>query len=631
MKKQDVNNISFLKKQIIFSVLLIIFGSIISYHPLLDAKFTNWDDDRYVINNPDIRQISNESIKTFFSKSYEGNYHPLTMLSYALDYHTAQLEPRQYHLTNILFHIINSLLVFWLVLLFNYRWESALIAGLLFAIHTLHVESVAWVSERKDVLYACFYFLSLILYVIYIKKNSTLLYIGAVLFFMLSILSKGMAVALCFTLIATDIYLGRNLKSKKVILEKIPFIIIAVIMGIVALHVQQIKAVDITANVFSFSQRIVIGGYGFIEYILKLIFPVNLSHFYPYPSSDGNLPAKFYFYFFIFLAFTFYLIYSFFKKKISKDIMYCYLFFLLNIFLVLQIIPVGEAIMADRYSYIASVGVFLFAGYVYESFFKTKHFKIIYFIGIMLYAVLLISFTRERCKVWDNSISLWDDMIKKYPVVAMAYDNRGLAKADAKKYDDAIADYNKAIVINKKYCKSYNNMGVAKILSGKHQEAINDFTKAIEIDTGFIAAYQNRAKARQDINDYNNALADYTKLLSLNVKSPEVYGGIGWAKYFLKEYNSSIEYYNKAVSLDPSDPHYLSNRGLSKSELKDYEGAMSDYQKAIASDNKFHTAYFNIGVLKFNTGKKSDACEYFFKAKELGNKDAENIIEKYCK
>jgi len=560
-KQKELNIFS---AKIIFSVALIILAVVISYHPALDAGFTNWDDDKYILNNSDILHVSKANIQKFFSESYMGNYHPLTMLSYAVDHDVAKLRPGQYHFTNILFHAFNSLLVFWLVLVLMKRWECAFMAGLLFAVHTLHVESVAWVSERKDVLYAFFYFLSLIFYVNYVKRKRALLYIAALLIFILSVLSKGMAVTLCLTLIAIDFYLGRNLKSKTVILEKIPFVIIAFVMGLVAIHSQQINASNEKfLNLFSIGQRIVIGGYGFIEYIFKLVLPVQLSHFYPYPSTNGTLPLKCYIYFFIFLAFAFCLAYAFIKKKISKDILFCFLFFLIAVFPVLQIFPVGEAIMADRYIYVASAGFFIFAGSMVESVFKTNYSKVIYFSLITLYAVLLISFTRERCKVWKNSISLWDDMIIKYPAVPLAYNNRGIAKADAMKFDDAIADYRKAIAIDSTFFKAYYNMGLSKYQTRKLDEAIDHF--------------------------------------------------------------------NQAIKLDPDNPNYYSDKGLAESELKNNEAAMRDYEKAIALDKKFHRAYYNMGVLKFNTGKNAEACDYFFKAKEFGNKDAQGIIEKYCR
>ena len=559
----DINNEQVLfNYKTIMSALIIIVAGIISYQPALHAGFTNWDDDKYVVNNPDIQQLTSSTIKKYFSESYMGNYHPVTMLSFAIDYKLAKLNPRQFHLTNVIFHLLNSMLVFWLVLLLVRRWEAALIAGVLFGVHTLHVESVAWISERKDVLYAFFFFLSLIMYIIFVKKRKSFFYVTALLFFILSLLSKGMAVTLSITLIAVDFYLGRDLKSKTVILEKLPFLLIALVMGLVAVHVQQVSPVNTHLNVYSVLERVVIGGNGFVEYVLKLLIPVQLSHFYPYPEGK-NLPTQFYIYFFIFLITCLYLVYSFLNKKLRKIILFCFLFFLFNVIHVLQLFPVGEAIMADRYAYVSSAGFFLLLGSLYESFFKTTKFKIIYSISIFLYVILLVSLTRDRCNVWNNNLSLWNDMISKYPSVALAYNSRGIAHADAKNFTEAIADYTKALSNDKTYFKSYYNLGLAKYQTGRFQEAIDHF--------------------------------------------------------------------NEAIALDPANPNYYSDRGLAKSELKNYEGALSDYEKAIALDKIFQRAYYNIGVLKFNTGDRPEACLFFRRAKEFGNKDADAIIKQYCK
>ncbi|MBI4648195.1 MAG: hypothetical protein HY738_16830 [Bacteroidia bacterium] len=296
-----------LSKILLISVIAIL--CVISYLPAYKNNITNWDDDRYISKNPYITSLSFFNVKEIFSNFYFCNYHPLTMLSLALDYSIGGTSPFVFHFTNVLLHIINSLLVFWLVLLVLNDLKTAFFCGLLFGVHTLHVESVAWIAERKDVLYSLFYLLSFISYIKYIKltrkdalpkisacaiavtPNEVSLrvrvnyYLLSLVLFIMSVLSKGMAVTLPLVLIATDYFYNRKLLSKKIIAEKIPFLIISLIFGIIAILAQKTETAISGLESYRLDESIVFACYALFQYVLKLLLPAGLSSFYPYPSE----------------------------------------------------------------------------------------------------------------------------------------------------------------------------------------------------------------------------------------------------------------------------------------------------------------------------------------------------------
>ena len=225
------------KDKILCLIFLIVSMTAIVYYPSLNNGFINWDDNEYVGANMNIRSISWENIKDNFTSPYYGNYIPFTTLTYAVEYRLAKLNPRAYHATNLILHLFNCMLVFWFIYLFCGKEYVALIVALLFGIHPLHVESVAWVSERKDVLYSFFFLSSLISYTRYLKEKKVSYWSLSLLLFAASCLSKPMAVTLPLVLFLIDYLLHQKVEIKTLLL-KIPFISISLIFGIISLLTQ---------------------------------------------------------------------------------------------------------------------------------------------------------------------------------------------------------------------------------------------------------------------------------------------------------------------------------------------------------------------------------------------------------
>ncbi|MCD4746648.1 MAG: hypothetical protein K8R58_10145, partial [Bacteroidales bacterium] len=397
-----IKNIN-IKKNNLLWLLGILVLTFIAYFPVFQNNFlSTWDDNRYVLENPLIKSLSFQNIINIFTQYYDGHYHPLTQLSLAIDYQIAGLEPWIFHFTNFLLHLINTALVFYFIYILFKKPVIAIITALLFGINPMQVESVAWITERKNLLFAIFFFGSLISYVKYIKLEKRKYYYISLLLFLLSVLSKVMAISLSVTIIAIDFALNRKLLSKKVIIEKIPFFLLAIIFGIFAIFAQKSTwGEELSQNYYTFFERLLFASYAFIHYILKLIIPVNLSGYYPYPDiSNNSIPFQYWLYPIPVISIILAFIYS---LKRSRILSFAMLFYIINIFLLLKLfeVPAGDYIMADRYSYIASVGVFILIGIGFNYIINNKQqLKKILQIILIVYVLFLCLQTFNRTIIW---------------------------------------------------------------------------------------------------------------------------------------------------------------------------------------------------------------------------------------
>jgi Tfp pilus assembly protein PilF len=531
----------FKKKYQFYSVIFLLFIiSIVTFSPSLKNEFIDtWDDGVYVLNNQLLRDVSWQGILNIFKFNDEfqrltNNYHPITTFSLALNYQMSALNPSSYHLTNVITHGFNAILVFiFIYFLSKKRIWPAIIAGLLFSIHPMHVESVSWISERKDVLYTFLFIAGLISYLKYLEDGKIWKLLITLILFIFSCLSKAMAVPFPFVLLLID-YFQRRKFSMKLIYEKIPFIVIAIIIGIMSVNLQSTTAIN-KFETFTLYQRIIHASYGFITYIFKFINPSNLSAFYPYPSitQTGQLPFIFRISPYICLIIAALIIWLITKKKeIPRIIVFGILFYLFTIALVLQFVSVGRAIIADRYTYIPYIGLSFIVGMLADYYIQKKSSdKYIGYFIISITLILSIVFafkTTERTKVWKNNISLWSNAIEQNPDVRLnfIYEKRARTYLEKDLYELALKDYNtiatndikddnamerigyiygayyneleksityleKANKINPKNLAVLKNLGVAMGMKGEHQNSLTYFLKAYEINKTDSVLLQN--------------------------------------------------------------------------------------------------------------------------------------------
>jgi len=617
------------------TIIIILIVTLATYFISLNNDFTaNWDDGGYVLDNKTITSINSTNLHTIFTEFYKGNYHPLTTLSYAIEYSLVGVSPFFYHFNNLLLHLVNVLLVFWFFSLFTKRLEVAVITALFFGIHPLHVESVAWISERKDVLYAFFFLISMITYYKYStdKLKPKKFYIISLLFFLLSLLSKSAAVPLPIVLLLLDYYNKRKF-TWGTILEKIPFFALSIGFGVAAILSQSVVgALQYSNPVFSYFERIFISSYALLLYLGKMIFPFELSAMYPYPDRNlGYLPLMYYVAFALMLALA---IVIFIYRKRNRDVVFGSLFFLLNIALVLQILPVGGAMFAERYTYIPYLGLFFIGGkfYCYVVDEKKKSIAQLKPILLAVFTVFTMMFcylTFERIKVWKDGETLFTDVIKKYPNLAFAYNNRGYLYFTYKKdYERALQDYNKSLAVDPTFHRAYSNRGVLYYNTGRIELALPDFSNAIKYDKTNTDAWIGRANTYSSLKKFDLAIPDYTTYLVSMPDDEKAWLWRGTAYYKTNKIDLALSDFNHCVQIRPNDYEAYYWRGLVYNTKKNYQQAVNDLNQALMLEPSKAELYSWRGLINYNLKSYENAISDLTKAVSMNPKDAAAFINR---
>ena len=504
------------------------------------------------------------------------NYHPLTVLSDAIEYKFFGLNPFIYHFDNLLLHLINTFLVFVFIHKLSSRLLVAFVTSLLFGIHPLHVESVTWVSERKDVLYALFFLLALVSWLNYKMKGDRRFYFLTMILFILSCLSKGMAVTFSIIIILVDYLITKKI-NYKILIDKIPFLIISLIFGLIAVKVQsESEAVGFAANeVYTVTDRFFFANYSFFFYIKKMILPFNLSGLYPYPVKSGDpLPFIFYFSFPANIVLFFLMFYS---LKRTRKVLFGSLFFIASIFPVLQILSVGAAIAADRYFYISSIGLFYIVGVGFDNAYNMKNGKglrIPLTVTGIIVCLALCFLTFERTKVWESRGKFWGDVAEKYPRLELPYLNRAIYYVTIDNKEAALADLNKALAIRPDYPEALKQRYFLLIEKGQYQDALNDIKKIIRIEPNNAAAYYMAGEVYgKYLNDNENALLFLQKAYELNPHDFQNLSSLGIVYAMKGDFENAIKFFNLALEIEPNNPTLLSNLSL-------FYGNIGDTQKA---------------------------------------------------
>ena len=600
------------KKLQLGMILCILILTFIAFYPTLKNSFVDtWDDADYVTDNRNIQSLSN--FKKIVTTPVQGNYHPLTMITLALNYAWTKKDASSYHAANLVLHLLNTILVFFFIFrLTRKKYWIAFIVALFFGIHPLHVESVAWVAERKDVLYSFFFLFALIFYLKYLEKNKLIRILPVLGFFILSLLSKPAAVIFPLVLLAVDYFYGRPGKMS-IFYEKIPFFLLSIGMGLLTVHAQSVErgvgVVD--AGTFPVHFPFFFGFYGLMMYAFKTIVPVDLCTFYPFPPLNLALPVEYYFSMLFGIGLIAILIMTFKKYKI---IAFSIFFYIINLLLVLQFMPVGGAVIADRYTYLPLIGVFIVPAYFFQKW-SDKHAGIPPVTGIILLLIVSITLTvltYKQSKIWKDSASLWDNTIAVQPS-GRAYSKRGLAYKDAGNLEKAIELYTKAIGINKNEsdalmnrgnlyfdmgkddlalddCRKYSlkkkdalvysNIGIIYGRQGKNDSALFYLNASVALDSTKVVTFLNRGICFYSMKRYEEAIADYRHYLRFKPDDASVILNIGIAYQAVKKHKESIPWFNQAISIKPKKGEYYLKRSYSWFELGDKRKAKEDALKA---------------------------------------------------
>jgi len=603
----------------------------------LDDQFTNWDDPGYILNDSLIKDVSSQGIKSIFSSAVMGNYHPLTILSYAIEYNYVHLSPMLYHLDSLLLHIITTILVYWFTKLLTRSSVAACITALLFGLHPMHVESVAWIAARKDVLYGAFFIGACICYVYYIRVQAAkrwLYYTGVILLFICALLSKPVAVSLPVTLLLID-YLDKRKWSVSILLDKLPHFALAIYFGFRSIADQKAFHALFTQDVhYGPVDRVLLGAYALITYLWKAIVPANLSNFYPYPDKVGNsLPGIFYIYPLLVIGIILLIVWAFVKK--NRAVVFGILFFLVNIALLLQFIPVGGAIIADRYAYIPYFGLFFIVGWLVSKYLQHDEDKKIGYtlLTLSLAGCAIFGFiSNERCTAWYDASSLWRDEIEKHPATAPnAYNNLGFeyfkkysAATDKNErkayYDSSFYLLNKAIELQKKFVNPYVSLGELERTNGQLDDAKKMYYSALKIDSAFPEAYMGIAIVFAIQNKLDSAAYCFKKTIALKPDWSEAHSNYGNYLDMIGKKDSAIIEYGISIAQNPDLYQGYLNRGNAYLRAGQFDNAHRDFNKAIELDADAGELYYARALYYKAIGDMAHAQSDLQKSTQLGYK-----------
>jgi len=358
------------------------------------------------------------------------------------------------------------------------------------------------------------------------------------------------------------------------------------------------------------------------------VLPINLSSFYPYPVKNGmDVPVYYYMYLILFALLIAGIFYS---LRVTKKIAFSIGFFAVTVFLVLQLLPVGSAIMADRYSYIPSIGIFYLAGEGFNLLWNKKM-KWIAITLISIFGSFFLFKTYKRCTVWKNEMSLWDNVINQYQTIPVAYNNRGNAFRNNNKIKEAFEDYSNAIKLNPDYSTAYFNRGSIYMNEQKDAAALSDFNKAIELDPVYVKALSNRSIIYLNTKKYDEALYDLNKAILINSNSEILYNNRGKVLMSKNMFEEAIRDFDKALKLKPDFGTAYNNLGFAFYNIKNYNEAINNYSKAIELKPDFAEAYYYRAFAIYFSGNKDAACKDLNKAASLNYQPAAEALIKNCK
>jgi protein O-mannosyl-transferase len=591
-----------LGKPIILMIILSLI-TFITFYGAFDNAFVNWDDQVYVEEQP---LVLNKEYAALWKTPVSLNYHPLTMITLALQVpkDIKKLSPAPMIKLNVWLHIFNASLVFLFLWMINdKKWIVAFLTAAIFAIHPMHVESVVWVSERKDVLYTFFFLLASITYWQYVVTEKKKWLAFAFMLFVMSVLSKAMAVVLPIVFLMLDFWKGRKLTDHKVMVEKIPFLAVSLFFGLMAVSVQgggdfggllslygeKSKAIADT-DAFSLIQRFQFASYGFVQYILMFFNPTKICAFYPYPIGNKLEGLSAILYPLSTVAIIGFAIWSSLKTRIFA---FGIGFYFVTIALVLQFLSVGLALMADRYSYIPYIGLAFLITYAADYWLAPKSVTLKYgwYSLVFVFICLLGVKTKTQVDVWQNSETLWSQAIKYYPKDDLILANRGNHRGKTGNIAGAMRDFEAAIADDCHRADVYEGLGNSYGTMSEQQpekkseyigKAISMFNKALEIEPSNGQVMYNLGVAQLQTNPGESVKAFTEALKLMPYKEASILPVLGLSQLNSGNYQEAIKTLTKVISAGSATDAVFYYRGLANLGVGNRDAAKNDFDQALA-------------------------------------------------
>ena len=600
----------------LFSIFGILLFTCLVFSSSIKNEYVNWDDDKNFYENEQITTITQsnfwENTREIFSGHVIGNYNPLTIFTFALEQRFVDKEnrPTARHINNLLLHLVCVWFVFWIGMKLGLGLYGSSFLALLFAIHPMRVESVAWVTERKDVLFGAFYFAALYYYIKGCKRGMSL---GTHLFvftlFVLSLFSKVQAVLLPVSMVLVDYYLSKDNKiTLKSLLSKAPYFIASLLMGLKNIQTLAEQG-SVSEQAYSGLSRIFIGSYSLAIYYVKALIPYRLSPLYPYPPS---LDWTFYASIVTFAITAGLLLWAYLQKK--KVLFFGLGFFIANVFLLLQILGAGQGFLADRFTYVPYFGLFFIMAWYFHHYIKEKpNLKTPLFAAAAVLALGYSYITYNQNKIWKNSGTLWTHVLKYYNKSTLPWGNRANYYRDSGLTSQALNDYGEVIRLAPEKSEAYNsrarlffntqskdsllmalenynlaierkpgdveyrvNRGATYARLGDGQSAINELNEAEKLDPTFANIYLNRSVINNQNGNSRAALADIDKYLAIKKNFPDmwyekarIHNGIG-------EGQQGMAAITNALKLNSRKGIYYFERAKSNFMLQNFDAAKQD-------------------------------------------------------
>ena len=603
--------------------------SMLAYLPGIYGKFV-WDDELYLTANPQMGKLDAAHLKLILTEIIAGNWHPLTMLSLAIDFlFNGLTSTTGYHITNLVLHGANTVILYFILLKFFKHWLPIVFITLCFGIHPLHVESVTWISERKDVLYVFFYFLAWFAGLNFKGNQGKII---VTLFFALSCLSKAVAVTFPLTLLLSYYLLTPNdilAKIKKELPWFILWFVMALGTGIMAISAQGESVRDY--KIYQLSDNFFVGMYALLFYPFKLIAPFNLSAYYPYPSKINTLPPLL---FLIAPVIVGIIIFLFWKLK-SKfpQIIPGALFYLIGILPLAQFLPVGNCVAADRYSYLASVGIaWMLWGFMGNYLLENIKEKLLWIIPFA-YLALYFPPTWIRTNVWKDTVTLWTDVKDKYPEVAMAHYNLGNYYMDGGNNAKALEYFKTACNINPKqnlhpnYEHAWNNLGNVYFQEKQYSQALSAYLYLINYDSTYPGVYVNLGNLYRDIKKPDSALFYLNKAIFLQPNHPGILQNMGMVMIDLGNLSAADSIYQSLLKTHPDPGMVMQQLGVIQGMKGNPQGALDWYAKVLQIQPNNHLTRINAAVTLNQMGRSDSAIYLLQVAARSGFPQAQEMLK----
>lgn len=619
------------------------------YFPSLSNALVNWDDDPNITENPNLEMVGNgQPWSTTIANVFDidkgaviGNYNPLPILTFAVEKSISggQFDEgytRLIHTDNLLLHLLTVFFVIKLLLAMGFGNWGAFVGGLLFGIHPMRVESVAWATERKDVLFAVFFFAALLYYVKWLRQgergeNRTSTYIIMVVLALLSCFSKVQAVTLPLSMLVLDYWFRRPLKFN-LILEKTPFWLLSLAFGMINLYTLKMQGstTDELTN-FNILDRLCIGAYSIFVYLYKLALPYPMSPLYPYPKP---LPIWVY----VAPVGVAALVYGLWRAWKTDNRIWVVggLFFFFNVMFLLQVLGAGQGFLADRFTYVPYFGFFAIIAWYYEKLAANSATKGIAQAALGIVGLAFAVWTVKQIGVWKNGETLWSHVIQfEKKSNSLPYWNRGQFYRSQGNYDAALRDYSTAVEVEPKNPELLNSRGKTYFdmaMSGKFkskeaefvQKALADYTEALTKprikDKSKAEILINRGAAEGSRGNNAQAIADISEGVKIDPTNKNGYFNRSIAYYSMQQYEKALDDYKEYLKYDPNNANVWYESGMILRSLNRNDEAIKSLDSALRLNPNMGIAYIERARAKAQGGNKSAAQSDYQKAQQLGVK-----------